>query len=159
MGYDGCDAGAAGEKHDGVEGGEVAGHATVWAVEEGAVGFVGAFLDGCVEDFAREATKRAEDKGHVSILLAVVGGKVFAAKGGDCERMILEDGDAGHAQIDVLSRFPADFGGDGDFDGVFGQYSDSGLFSNEPRDAPGMCPIEVEKTNAVRKEPDGKSGE
>lgn len=58
---DGGDAAAAGEENDGVEGSQVALHAAVGAVDEGAVRFVRAVFRSGVEDFAGEASEGAED--------------------------------------------------------------------------------------------------
>ena len=129
---DGSDAAAAGEEDDGVEGGEVALHAAVGAVDEGAVGLVRAIFRGGVEDFAGEAAEGAEDEGHVSVLLAVVGGEVFATQGSDGEWVVLEDGDAGHSQIDILARMPLYLRWDCYFDGVLWKHCNCCFFPNQP---------------------------
>ena len=118
------DSAAAGEKDDGVEGGEVALHAAVGAVDEGAVGLVGALFRGGVEDFTSEAAEGAEDEGHVAVLVAVGGGEVGAAKGGDSEGVVFEDGYSGHSEVDVLAWTPLYLRRDRYFDGVFGKYCD-----------------------------------
>ncbi len=68
---DGGNAAPASEEDDGIKGGEVALHAAIGSVEEGAVGLVRPFFEGSVEDFPGEAAEWSEDEGHVSVLLAV----------------------------------------------------------------------------------------
>lgn len=132
LGDDGGDAASAGEEDDGIKGGKVALHAAVGSVEECAVGLVGPFLEGGVEDFTSEATEWPEDEGHVSVLLTVSRGEVVAAEGGDSEGVILEDGDAGHPEVHVLTWRPFDLGGDGDLDGVLREEGHGGFFAYQP---------------------------
>ena len=63
--------------------------------------------------------------------------------------MVLEDGDAGHAKVDVLARLPLHLCWDRDFDGVFGQHSDCGFLANKQRHAPGVGPVEIEQAYRV----------
>lgn len=158
LGDDSGDAASTSEEDDGVEGGEVALHAAVGSVEEGAVGFVGPFLEGGIENFTGEATKWPEDKGHVSVLLAVSRGKVVVAQRGDGEGVILEDGNAGHPEVYVLTWRPFHLSGDGDLDSVLRKDCHGGFFSYQPRHPPRVCPVEVEEAEDVGYEPDPSGG-
>ena len=117
------------EQYNSVKGCEVPLHAAVGAINESAVGLVGPFIESGGEDFAGEAAEGAEDKGHVSVLLAVVGGEVVAAEGGDGEGVVFEDRNAGHAEVDVLAWGPFDLGRYCDLDGVFREDCHCGLFT------------------------------
>ena len=132
VGYYGRDAGSACEENDGVEGGEVPAHTTVWTIDEGAVGLFGGIIQPTIEDFACKAPERAEDKGHVFVIVAIAGREVGRPERGDGEGVILEDGDAWHTEVDVLAGSPFLFCWDGDFDGVLLEHSDGCFFTNEP---------------------------
>ena len=150
---DGGDTAPTSEENDGIKGGEVALHATVGTVDEGAVGLVGPFIDSGVENFTSKAAKGPEDECHISVLLAVIRRKVLAAEGGNGERMVFEDRNARHAQVNVLAWTPANLGRNGDFDGVLWKDGHGGFFTDEPGHSPGVGPIEVEETGAVGYEP------
>ncbi len=46
--------------------------------------------------------------------------------------MILEDGDAGHPEVHVLTWRPFDLGGDGDLDSVLREEGHGGFFAYQP---------------------------
>lgn len=129
---DGGDAASTSEEDDGVEGGEVTLHAAVGSVEESAVGLVGPLFEGGVEDFASEAAEWPEDESHVSVLLAVGRGEVVAAEGGDGEGVILEDGNAGHPEVHVLTWRPFHLRRYGDLDSILWEEGHGGFFAYQP---------------------------
>ena len=72
--------------------------------------------------------------------------------------MVFEDGDSGHAQVNVLAGNPFCLGGDGDFDGVFGENCDASFLADKPGEAEGIGPVEVEDADNIGGGPDCDGG-
>lgn len=71
--------------------------------------------------------------------------------------MILEDGDTGHAKVDVLAGSPFHLSWDSNFDRILGHNCYCGLVANQPGHPERVRPIKIEEPHEVGRQPYAKS--
>ena len=120
------------EEYDSVKRSQIPPHTTVRSIDESLIDMFWPLVDRRLKHFSGESTKWPEDQRHVSVLpFAEVGSKVVATQGSNGERVVLEDGNTGHPQIDVLPGSPLDLRRYRHLDGILGKDRHGSGITNE----------------------------
>lgn len=132
MADDGRDSAATTNKDNGFEGFKLTGDTAVRSIEEGGKGPVRVLAHNIVKAPGESGLRFKDEDEIIDFAFAALGIR------GHCKRMVIEKGDAGDTDEDVLASGPAERGRDSNLDTIIGEEFDMALFALESADEVGQ---------------------
>lgn len=154
--YNSGDTASTGDENNVVKGFDTSLHTAVWAVEKRSICMPRSDFEGLLVNLVGESTKRTEHNDHIPVSFTILGREIIATQGGNSKWVVLEDRNAGHSKVHVLTGSPSHLSRDRDFDGVLWHDRHGSFVANEPGELKRVGPVEVEESHQVGAKPDAK---